>query len=208
MITGIYKILNKINNKVYIGSAVDIKKRWRDHKWGLNHNKHHNLHLQSSWNKYGADSFEFMILLKCEIDDLLANELNLISNYNSFDNNYGYNVNDPENRFLNCKHSEKTKQLLSLQKLGDKNPMYGKLGVEHPKFNKKVSIEGRNRMSLSHKGIPTHRQTNVKLMVSDIINIRKMYHEEKISQPNIATVFNVSYTTINKIITRKTWSHI
>jgi len=37
--TGIYKILNKINGKVYIGSATDIAKRWRDHKWHLNHNK-------------------------------------------------------------------------------------------------------------------------------------------------------------------------
>ena len=27
MITGIYKITNKTNNKVYIGSAVDIKKK-------------------------------------------------------------------------------------------------------------------------------------------------------------------------------------
>jgi len=46
MITGIYKIRNKQNNKVYIGSAVDIKKRWRDHKWNLKENKHHNPHLQ------------------------------------------------------------------------------------------------------------------------------------------------------------------
>lgn len=208
MKTGIYKILNIINNKVYVGSANIIEKRWRDHKWYLNHNIHHNSHLQSSWNKYGADAFEFTILLECETDDLLTNELKFIMAHNSFDNNYGYNVNDPEHKFLNRKHSEKTKEILSFKKMGDKNPMYGKFGIEHPKFNKKASIESRNKMSLSHIGIPTHRQTNVKLKSVDIQEIRRIYSEEKLAQHRIATMFGVSYGAINKIITGKTWSSV
>jgi len=205
MKTGIYKIENKINNKVYIGSATDIKKRWRDHRWYLIHNKHHNSHLQSSWIKYGIESFEFSVILECEIDDLLIKELEQILIHNSFNNKLGYNVNDPEHTFLNRKHSEETKQLLSQLKLGEKNPMFGKRGDKHPKFNKEVSIESRNKMSLSHIGIPTNRRTHTKLTENDVINIRKMYHEDKISQPNIASTFNVSYTTINKIIKNKMW---
>jgi group I intron endonuclease len=205
MKTGIYKILNTINNKIYIGSAIDIKKRWRDHKWYLKKNKHHNLHLQSSWNKYGENSFEFSILLECTVDQLLILEKEEIKKYNSFNKNYGYNVNDPEHKFLNRKHTEKTKQILSYQKLGNKNPMFGKCGIKHPKFNKKMSIESRLKMSISHKGIPTNRQTNVKLCKEDIIDIRNKFFNEFISQPKIALEYNVSYTTINKIITRKTW---
>lgn len=53
MITGIYIIKNILNNKIYVGSTIDIKKRWRDHKWHLKENKHHNSHLQASYNKYG-----------------------------------------------------------------------------------------------------------------------------------------------------------
>ena len=30
--SGIYEIRNVLNNHRYIGSSVDIKKRWRDHK--------------------------------------------------------------------------------------------------------------------------------------------------------------------------------
>jgi len=33
MITGIYKIINKLNNKVYIGQSIDIEKRWEAHKF-------------------------------------------------------------------------------------------------------------------------------------------------------------------------------
>jgi group I intron endonuclease len=208
MKTGIYKILNTTNNKVYIGSATHIEKRWRDHKWYLNHNIHHNSHLQSSWNKYGAEVFEFIILLECRIDDLLTNELKFILAHNSFDNNCGYNVNDPEHKFLNRKHSEKTKQKLSLQKLGDKNPMFGKCGDKHHNFNKKFSLEERHNMSLGYIGIPTHRQTNVKLKAGDIIEIRKMYHEDKLSQPKIATIFNVTQAAISNIILKKSWSHV
>ena len=205
---GIYKILNTVNNKVYIGSATNIEKRWRDHKWHLNRNIHHNSHLQSSWNKYGAEAFEFTVLLECRIDDLLTNELKFILAHNSFNNEYGYNVNDPEHKFLNRKHSEKTKQKLSLQKLGDKNPMFGKCGDKHHNYNKKFSIEARNNMSLSHIGIPTHRQSNVKLKADDVIEIRKIYLEDKLPQHKIAKMFGISQPAIHKILTGKTWSSV
>jgi group I intron endonuclease len=208
IITGIYIIRNTVNNKVYVGSATDIRKRWRDHKWHLNHNKHHNSHLQASWNKYGINAFEFSVIFECKINDLLINERKLILKFKSSDNNYGYNVNDPEHSFLNKKHSEKTKQILSLQKQGKNNPMYGKTGINHPRFNTKSSIETKNKISLSKIGIPTHRQTNVKLKPNDIINIRKIYNEQKISQIKIAKLYGVSDGTINLIIAGKTWSHV
>ena len=208
IITGIYKIRNIVNNKVYIGSAIDIKKRWRDHKWYLKENKHHNSHLQASYNKYELENFEFSVELECELKNLLIEERNLIKKYNADNNQFGYNVNDPEHTFLNRKHSKKTKKILSKQKLGDKNPMYGKYGENHHFYNKNHSIESRQKMSASHLGVPTNRQTNVKLTSKEVINIRKQYHEQNISQPKLAEIYNVSYTTINKIITRKSWTHI
>ena len=63
--SGIYKITNTINGKCYVGSSADIDARWRKHKHLLNNNKHHSVHLQSSWNKYGKDVFEFKIIFCC-----------------------------------------------------------------------------------------------------------------------------------------------
>jgi group I intron endonuclease len=211
ILTGIYKIVNKINNKIYIGSATNISKRWRDHKWHLIHNLHHNSHLQSSWNKYGADTFEFLVILECKINDLLLNELKFILIHNSFDNNYGYNVNDPEHSFLNRKHSEKTKQILSLQKQGKNNPMYGKFGINSPRFNVKASQETKDKISLNRKGIAAfvgEEHPRSKLKATDIINIRKLCYEEKISQRKIAKLYNVNDATINSIISERTWSHV
>ena len=56
---GIYKIVNKKNNKVYIGQSVNIKQRWALHKSELRNKYHENVYLQNAWNKYGKDNFIF-----------------------------------------------------------------------------------------------------------------------------------------------------
>ena len=75
MARGIYKIINVVNNKFYVGSAVDFKKRKTRHFSELRTGKHNNRHLQSAWGKYGEQSFVFVIVEQLtEQDDLLAAE--------------------------------------------------------------------------------------------------------------------------------------
>lgn len=59
--SGIYFIKNKNNGKVYVGSSVDITKRWIDHKYKLKLGIHINKHLQASWKKHGAHNFLFIV---------------------------------------------------------------------------------------------------------------------------------------------------
>lgn len=91
-ISGIYAILNKINNKSYIGMSQDIHTRWAAHKYRLNHNIHKNKHLQSAWNKYGESSFDFFVLLECNTTELCKNEVKLIALFNTVNEDYGYNL--------------------------------------------------------------------------------------------------------------------
>lgn len=62
IISGIYKIVNVINNKFYIGSSKNIKRRFSIHKSALKNNRHHSIYLQRSYNKHGLDSFKFEIV--------------------------------------------------------------------------------------------------------------------------------------------------
>ena len=89
--TGIYMILNHANDKIYIGQSIDIKARWKQHKSDLNNNRHVNKHLQNSWNKFGQDNFEFIILCECEENQLNTMEQYYIFCFNCVDNEYGYN---------------------------------------------------------------------------------------------------------------------
>ena len=56
----IYKIINKENGNFYIGSTIEPQKREKRHFGDLKKKKHHCLFLQRAYNKYGANSFEFL----------------------------------------------------------------------------------------------------------------------------------------------------
>ena len=75
MARGIYKIINVINNKFYVGSAVDLKRRKTRHFSELRTGKHNNRYLQAAWVKYGESSFVFVVVEELLEDaDLLAAE--------------------------------------------------------------------------------------------------------------------------------------
>lgn len=89
--TGIYRIRNIVNNKSYIGHAIDIRKRWLEHLNALRHGIHHSYHLQKSWDKYGEDSFEWTILEECEEDKLIEREQHWMNLFHCADPKFGYN---------------------------------------------------------------------------------------------------------------------
>lgn len=96
MTCGIYWIRNIVNDKRYIGLAVNIEKRHIIHKSTLRGNYHDNDYLQKAWNKYGEDNFEFKIIKKCERDEktLREKEIYYIRKYKSFrGDGKGYNLN-------------------------------------------------------------------------------------------------------------------
>ena len=75
MARGIYKIINVINNKFYVGSAVDLKRRKTRHFSELRTGKHNNRHLQAAWVKYGEQAFIFVVVKELPAAaDLLAEE--------------------------------------------------------------------------------------------------------------------------------------
>lgn len=90
--SGIYQIKNKINGKLYIGSAVDLLKRKSHHFWHLRKGIHGNGHLQSAYNKYGHDAFSFEILLFCDRKDLVFYEQTVIDGFATHDRDVGYNL--------------------------------------------------------------------------------------------------------------------
>jgi len=91
--SGIYKLTNKNNNKVYIGSAKRFKERWNQHAASLRRNKHHNKYLQADFNKCGEEAFVFEVLEVVEgtKQDRLIAEQRFIDLY--YGKNKCYNLN-------------------------------------------------------------------------------------------------------------------
>lgn len=88
----IYKITNKVNNKVYIGKTI----RNISFRYGNNMNslflRHHNDHLKKSMLKYGFDSFVIDVVEDGISDeDIIDREVFYINKYKSYNPDYGYN---------------------------------------------------------------------------------------------------------------------
>jgi group I intron endonuclease len=92
MKTGIYKILNKITGKFYIGYSTNIQARWYSHKSQLRRNLHANKHLQYAWNKYNENSFDFIIVEECSKDKLCEREHFYITLHKLTNRTIGYNI--------------------------------------------------------------------------------------------------------------------
>lgn len=188
---GIYKIESKIKPKrIYIGSAVNIKNRWRGHIKDLNNQKHGNSRLQNHFNKYGETDLIFSILTTCEKDDLIKTEQYFIDSYNPF-----FNICRTAGNTLGRKHSEETKKYLSelrkIQYKGETNPFYGKHHSEETKqslreqrIGKKLTEEHKLKCSIALKGKKFSKEHRNKISISLMGHIainkgKKLTAEEK-----------------------------
>lgn len=72
--SGIYEIVNLKNGRRYVGSAVNLGRRWYMHKYHLMRGTHWSAHLQATWNKHGDSNFAFRPLLLCARQNLIMYE--------------------------------------------------------------------------------------------------------------------------------------
>ena len=67
--SGVYKIYNKLNGRIYIGSAKELKNRYSGHLNSLLKNKHSNKFLQNDFNKCGSENFVFEVIEQVDGED-------------------------------------------------------------------------------------------------------------------------------------------
>jgi len=103
----VYTITCTKNKKIYVGSTTRLLcQRWGDHKSLLRNNKHVNIHLQRSWNKYGESSFLFEELEEIDKEFVVSTEqywINLLDVYKN-----GFNRNPKAGVSTGIKRSKET----------------------------------------------------------------------------------------------------
>lgn len=120
---------------------VNFGDRWDCHKAQLRGNYHDNPYLQNSWNKYGEESFEFVIIYNCKNNENTEQvnllEIKYIKHYR--DLNLSYNIRSGgDGGHMFGKHlSEEAKR-----KIGEKNriSMTGRKASEKNKTKKCLNL--------------------------------------------------------------------
>lgn len=125
---GIYKIVNKVNQKFYIGSSKNFHKRKLRHFNELRKSKHHCIHLQRAFNKYGEENFEFVIIEECkntfEREQQLLDKLDFKLCYNVSKSASGGDLisNHPDKVRLKAEATARLRIAIRPRLLGNKNP--------------------------------------------------------------------------------------
>lgn len=167
--SGIYKIVNNTNNKVYVGCASNIKTRINGHLHSLRKGSHANDYLQKSWNKYGESSFLCEVIEFCNIEDLHHREHFWVTFMGCLNKKIGYNIKptDPNGcSVISEETKEKLRQVnkgkkpsdLCIQKLKERT-----LSEEH----KEALRLG--RLSVNYSKL--HREKRGKKVMDDITGI-------------------------------------
>jgi group I intron endonuclease len=147
IISGIYEIKNTANGKNYIGSAINIYKRWGSHVDELRRKNHKNKHLQRAWDRYGEENFCFNIMETCDPDLLITREQYYIDTINPT-----YNMARIAGSTLGKKHSDDAINKMRLAKLGKKVSEETKKKMSQAGLGRIFSDEHRLNLSKSSKG--------------------------------------------------------
>lgn len=143
---GIYEIRNQINGKCYIGSAVDLRKRWRNHLNSLRKGQHRNGHLQAAFNKYEELAFVFSILEYAGCAILIEREQYFFDTLRP-EYNIALIAGSP---MLGRRHAAESRRKMSQATRGERNSNYGKSPSKETRRKLSEALMGR-QFSDSHR---------------------------------------------------------
>lgn len=216
--TGVYEIVNIITNERYIGSASRVGKsnslsgfyvRFDKHKLLLKNNKHYNIHLQRSYNKYGENNFNFNVLSICPSEYCIKLEQwfldNLKPEYNIrkiADSNKGIK--------FTAEHKEKlSKSIKNSLKNKVDNSYRKRIGetLKITKLNKKNPYK-RTEQGLVNNRIKRRSHSNIAKLDSEKVKDIKIMLKNKETMKTCANKYNVHIGTIQAIKSGLTWFDI
>jgi group I intron endonuclease len=139
--------MNLEEEKLYIGSSMDVEFRLHFHRGRLRRNAHWNKRLQMDWNRLGENAFAFALLEKTK--SLIRSEQQWMDELEAF-GPMGYNVCPMAGTRLGSKSSDETKAKISASHLA--RPQFTKThcrNISKAKIGFRFTQESKNKMRAS-----------------------------------------------------------
>lgn len=138
----VYKVTNKINNKIYIGKTTKtLKTRWGEHLYNVK--KECKFYFHNAIRKYGPENFIVDIISESNSKEELGNiEKQMIIFHKSHMSENGYNMTWGGDGTCGWKHSEETKQKIRNGNIGKISWIKGKTQTEESNEKRKLARLG------------------------------------------------------------------
>jgi len=226
---GIYKIINIVNNKYYIGSCFgnNFKQRWQKHLQQLVKNYHPNPHLQHSYNKHGENNFRFEILEDCKRDKefILEREQSYLDVI--VKDKMSYNFAEQATGGSTCKLTEKdclnivkyflTPEVIFRKEVADKyevtsgtisNIFSGK-HYNSRNIPKELLEKCKEKTKkASWIAAKNYNKTQRSLTNFQALELYYLFHGANIGRKQLAELYNTNTSTIGDIVMNRTYKEI
>jgi len=199
--SGIYRWINKKNNKEYIGSAMDLRARFYVYysKKRLNSSK---MIIYNAIKKYGHANFILEILEFCPPSELLERENYYIQNLKP-----KYNILPEATSSLGYKHSEQTLAKMSAKRKNLSEE--GRQNLSKAATGRVLSDETKAKISEARRGIVLSNETRAKISAATtanhgvavvVKNVQTGESKEYLTITEAAKALNVSRPSIKKVL--------
>lgn len=204
--TGIYQITNINNGRCYVGSAVNVSKRWREHLRQLEQGVHHSKFMQRCWNKHGGECFVFRVIVACRTEDLIWYEQRAIDALKP-----DYNSAPMAGSQLGYKHSHETRKRMSASRAKDFSPFTGKQHTEETRrkiSEKKKGVKhGKYSPERAEKAAEAMRSSKNAISADEARQIRSLSASGK-PHKEVAAIVGRSYSAVADVVQRRTYKWV
>lgn len=200
--SGIYMWKNNINEKFYIGSSNNLKRRFISYYDVNSLRKENGMLINKALLKYGHSAFTLYILEYCKVEDLLIREQYYFDTFKPT-----YNICRTAGSTLGRLHTSDAKDKISNSKLGtnigETNHFFGKNHaleakdlIKNAKLNKNLSSETKEKISLSKTGVQFTEEHKMNLSLSKKNNKELLVLDLRTSKETIYSSISLAERTL------------
>lgn len=207
--SGIYGFKCIITQDLYIGSAINLEKRIKEHLKG----KKSNILLLRALQKYGLINFEIIIFEIVDTLDLKTLQKLEDAYLSKYKPAYNINILTKAIEKLGYKHTNEAKLKMSLFNKKELHPLWGKKHSDETKLKIKISLAqlgDNNSMFNKTHSFKTRelisKSKQIKVYIYDVKSQKLLFLCNSITQ--LADTLNVHKSTISRYIkSKKVWKN-
>lgn len=211
---GVYRIVDQASGKFYVGSSVNVARRWQQHRTRLQKGTHPNPILQAIWRS-GSDRLRIETLRECPSDKvaILAAEQEALDACGVGKNPMCMNVLTVAGSHLGRKRTEATRLALANSARGRMHSDEAKERMRAAKLGRPLSEEHKRKLGDAARGKkmpPRERLPRPELRAFTDDQVRAIRAAKVAGQSfsQIEAAFGMSRGALQRMLRRETYSEV